>query len=165
MTADNQLTQRPAWKALQNHYKQIEPLHLRNLFADDPQRASRFSMEALGIYLDYSKNRITGETIPLLLELAESSDLQTRIEAMFRGDKINFTEDRAVLHVALRAPQHASMVVNRKNVVPEVHAVLDKMAEFANRVRSGEWKGFTEKPYETWSYRDWQFRSGSHDGL
>jgi len=145
MTADNQLTQRPAWKALQNHYKQIEPLHLRNLFADDPQRASRFSMEALGIYLDYSKNRITGETIPLLLELAESSDLQTRIEAMFRGDKINFTEDRAVLHVALRAPQHASMVVNRKNVVPEVHAVLDKMAEFANRVRSGEWKGFTEK--------------------
>ncbi len=145
MTADNQLTQRPAWKALQNHYKQIEPLHLRNLFADDPQRADRFSMEALGIYLDYSKNRITGETLPLLLDLAESSGLRTRIEAMFRGDKINFTEDRAVLHVALRAPQQASIVVDGKNVVPEVHAVLDKMADFANRVRSGEWKGFTEK--------------------
>ena len=145
MTADNQLTQRPAWKALQNHYKQIEPLHLRNLFADDPQRADRFSMEALGIYLDYSKNRITGETLPLLLDLAESSDLQARIEAMFRGDKINFTEDRAVLHVALRAPQQASIVVDGKNVVPEVHAVLDKMTDFANRVRSGEWKGFTEK--------------------
>jgi len=145
MAANTQLTQRPAWKALQDHSQKVKSLHMRNLFADDPQRAERFSLEALGIYLDYSKNRITGETIPLLLDLAKSSGLQGRIEAMFRGDKINITEQRAVLHVALRAPKDQSILVDGENVVPKVHQVLDKMSAFADRVRSGEWKGYTGK--------------------
>ena len=145
MAANTQLTQRPAWKALQDHSQKVKSLHMRNLFADDPQRAERFSLEALGIYLDYSKNRITGETIPLLLDLAKSSGLQGRIEAMFRGDKINITEQRAVLHVALRAPKNQSILVDGENVVPKVHQVLDKMSAFADRVRSGEWKGHTGK--------------------
>ena len=145
MAANTQLTQRPAWKALQDHSQKVKSLHMRNLFADDPQRAERFSLEALGIYLDYSKNRITGETIPLLLDLAKSSGLQGRIEAMFRGDKINITEQRAVLHVALRAPKDQSILVDGENVVPKVHQVLDKMSAFADRVRSGEWKGHTGK--------------------
>ena len=139
------LTQRPAWKALQDHYHKIKDLHLRSLFAEDPHRAERLSVEGLGIYLDYSKNRITDETLKLLLNLAETSGLRARIEAMFRGEKINITEQRAVLHVALRAPKDASILVDGANVVPEVHAVLDKMADFANRVRSGDWKGYTGK--------------------
>jgi len=139
------LTQRPSWKALQDHYHKIKDLHLRSLFAEDPPRAERLSVEGLGIYLDYSKNRITDETLRLLLNLAETSGIRARIEAMFRGEKINITEQRAVLHVALRAPKDASILVDGANVVPEVHLVLDKMADFANRVRSGEWKGFTGK--------------------
>ena len=138
-------TQRPAWKSLQDHYHKIKDQHLRSLFAEDPHRAERLSIEELGIYLDYSKNRITDETLKLLLNLAETSGLRERIEAMFRGEKINITEQRAVLHVALRAPKDASILVDGANVVPEVHAVLDKMADFANRVRSGEWKGYTGK--------------------
>jgi len=138
-------TQRPAWKSLQDHYHKIKGLHLRSLFAEDPHRAERLSIEELGIYLDYSKNRITDETLKLLLNLAETSGLRERIEAMYRGEKINITEQRAVLHVALRAPKDASILVDGENVVPEVHTVLDKMADFANRVRSGEWKGYTGK--------------------
>ena len=140
------LTQRAAWKALEAHYKKIRRLHLRKLFAKDPQRGDRLTAEAVGIYLDYSKNRITDETVTLLLQLAEESGLRSRIDAMFRGDKINVTEKRAVLHVALRAPQGQSIVVDGEDVVPQVHAVLDKMADFSNRVRSGEWKGHTGKP-------------------
>ena len=139
------LTQRPAWRALEEHYQRARNLHLRALFADDPQRGERFAAEAVGIYLDYSKNRVTGETMRLLLDLAQSSGLRERIDAMFRGDKINTTEQRAVLHVALRAPRDASIIVDGENVVPQVHAVLDKMANFSERVRSGEWKGYTGK--------------------
>jgi glucose-6-phosphate isomerase len=136
---------RPAWKALEDHYKSIRKTHLRNLFADDPKRGERLTVEALGIYLDYSKNRVTDETLKLLLQLAEESGLQARIDAMFRGEKINITEKRAVLHVALRAPRGTSIVVDGENVVPAVHAVLDKMTDFSNRVRSGAWKGHTGK--------------------
>ena len=139
------LTQRAAWKALETHYQQVRNVPLRSLFSDDPGRAARFTVEAAGLFLDYSKNRITDETIKLLLKLADESGLRARIDAMFRGDKINVTEGRAVLHVALRAPRDASIVVDGENVVPQVHAVLDKMAEFSNRVRSGEWKGHTGK--------------------
>jgi glucose-6-phosphate isomerase len=139
------LPKRKAWKALQSHYKKIKELHLRDLFADDPKRGERMTTEAAGLFLDYSKNRVTDETIKLLLDLAEESGLQSRIEAMFRGEKINSTEKRAVLHVALRAPKEASIVVDGENVVPQVHAVLDAMAQFSNRVRSGEWKGHTGK--------------------
>jgi glucose-6-phosphate isomerase len=139
------LTKRKAWKALQTHWKLVRELHLRNLFADDPQRGERMTAEAVGLFLDYSKNRITDETVKLLIELAEESGLQPRIDAMFRGEKINTTEKRAVLHVALRAPKGASIVVDGEDVVPQVHAVLDKMAGFSNRVRSGEWKGQTGK--------------------
>jgi glucose-6-phosphate isomerase len=138
-------TELPSWKALQSHYEKIKTAHLRQLFADDPKRGERMALEAEGLYLDYSKNRITDETIRLLLQLAEESGLRERIDAMFRGDKINITEDRAVLHVALRAPQDAVIKVDGKNVVPEVHAVLDRMANFSNRIRSGEWKGHTGK--------------------
>jgi glucose-6-phosphate isomerase len=139
------LTKRKAWKKLQTHYKKIREVHLRNLFADDPQRGERLTVEAANIFLDYSKNRITDETVKLLLKLAEESELRSRIDAMFRGDKINVTEKRAVLHVALRAPRGSSIVVDGENVVPQVHAVLDKMTDFSNRVRSGEWKGHTGK--------------------
>ena len=140
------LTKRPAWKALTAHYKKVRTVHLRELFADDPRRGERMTAEAVGLYLDYSKNRITDETIKLLLQLAEESGLRARIDAMFRGEKINITENRAVLHVALRAPKGASMIVDGENVVPQVHAVLDKMADFSNRIRSGAWKGHTGKP-------------------
>jgi len=140
------LTQRAAWKALDAHYKKIRKLHLRRLFAEDPQRGERLTAEAVGIYLDYSKNRITDETVVLLLQLAEESGLRSRIDAMFQGEKINVTEKRAVLHVALRAPKGQSIIVDGEDVVPQVHAVLDKMAAFSNRVRSGEWKGHTGKP-------------------
>ena len=139
------LTEREAWKGLAAHYQKVRELHLRKLFADDPKRGERMTAEAVGIYLDYSKNRITDETLKLLLQLAEESGLRERIDAMFRGEKINITENRAVLHVALRAPKGASIVVDGENVVPQVHAVLDKMADFSNRVRSGEWKGHTGK--------------------
>jgi len=142
-------TQRPAWKALRSHYDPVSKLHLRKLFADDPKRGERMAMEAAGLYLDYSKNRVTDETLKLLLQLAEESDLRGRIDAMFRGEKINVTEKRAVLHTALRAPKGASITVDGKNVVPEVHAVLDKMADFSNRVRSGAWKGHTGKRIRT----------------
>src|ERR1700734_341020 len=146
MTAGIQsLTGRPGWKALQSHHQKVRELHLRQLFADDPQRGERFNTEAVGLYLDYSKNRVTDETLKLLFQLAEESGLRTRIDAMFRGDKINITENRAVLHVALRAPKGTSIVVDGEDVVPQVHAVLDKMADFSNRVRSGEWKGHTGK--------------------
>ena len=139
------LTKRKAWKALQAHYKKVRELHLRKLFADDPQRGERMTAEAVGLFLDYSKNRITDETVKLLIELAEESALQSRIDAMFRGEKINTTEKRAVLHVALRAPKGASIIVDGEDVVPQVHAVLDKMTDFSNRVRSGEWEGHTGK--------------------
>jgi len=138
-------TKRSAWSALASHYNKTSKLHLRQLFADDPKRGQRMTIEAVGLYLDYSKNRVTDDTLKLLLQLAEESGLRARIEAMFNGEKINITEKRAVLHVALRAPQDASILVDRKNVVPEVHAVLDKMADFSERVRSGAWKGHTGK--------------------
>jgi glucose-6-phosphate isomerase len=140
------LTERPAWKAFEAHYSKIRQQHLRTLFADDPKRGERMTAEAVGIYFDYSKNRITDETMRLLLQLAEEAGLRFRIAAMFRGEKINVTEQRAVLHVALRAPQGASILTDGENVVPQVHAILDKMAEFSRRVRNGEWKGHTGKP-------------------
>jgi glucose-6-phosphate isomerase len=143
--AKRSTNKRAAWSALASHYKMLSTLHLRELFAQDPKRGERMTVEAVGLYLDYSKNRITDETLTLLLQLAEASDLRKRIDAMFRGEKINITEKRAVLHVALRAPRDASIVVDGKNVVPEVHAVLDKMADFSERVRSGVWKGHTGK--------------------
>jgi glucose-6-phosphate isomerase len=139
------VTEQPAWKDLLAHYRKIRRLHLRKLFADDPGRGDRLALDALGLYLDYSKNRITDETLKLLFQLAEERGLRARIDAMFQGEKINVTENRAVLHVALRAPRGASIVVDGENVVPKVHAVLDKMAEFSNRVRTGEWQGHTGK--------------------
>ncbi|MGA9798787.1 MAG: glucose-6-phosphate isomerase [Terriglobales bacterium] len=144
-TAVIPLSQRPAWKALQRHYDGMKNVHLRQLFAENPQRAERFALEAVGLFLDYSKNRITEETVGLLLDLANQSGLRERIDAMFRGDKINVTEKRAVLHVALRAPKGESILVDGTNVVPEVHAVLDRMAAFANQVRSGKWLGHNGK--------------------
>jgi glucose-6-phosphate isomerase len=145
MTGMLPLTARQSWKALQAHHEKVRSLHLRTLFADDATRGERLTAEAVGIYLDYSKNRVTDETLTLLRRLAEESGLRERIDAMFRGDKINRTEDRAVLHVALRAPRDTSIMVDGKNVMPEVHAVLDAMADFSNRVRSGAWKGHTGK--------------------
>jgi glucose-6-phosphate isomerase len=139
------LPRRQAWKALQSHYKNAREMHLRTLFAEDPERGTRMTVEAAGLFLDYSKNRITDDTIRLLIQLAEESGLQERIDAMFRGEKINVTENRAVLHVALRAPREASILVDGENIMPKVHAVLDQMADFSNRVRSGEWKGHTGK--------------------
>src|SRR5437763_5190641 len=139
------LTERPAWKNLERHFQDVRPLHLRQLFAADSERGKRMTAEAAGIYLDYSKNRITDETIKLLVQLAEESGLRQRIDAMFRGDKINSTENRAVLHVALRAPHGTSIVVDGHDVVADVHSVLEKMADFCNRVRSGAWKGHTGK--------------------
>jgi glucose-6-phosphate isomerase len=139
------LTKRRAWRELQAHYEKTRGLHLRELFAKDSRRGERMTAEGAGLFLDYSKNRITDETIKLLVQLAEESALKAQIEAMFLGDKINFTEHRAVLHVALRAPKGASIIVDSENVVPQVHAVLDKMSEFSDRVRSGEWKGQTGK--------------------
>ena len=135
----------PAWKALESHYKKVRRLHLRKLFADDPARGERMTASASGIELDYSKNRITGETLDLLFQLARDADLARRIQAMFSGSKINITENRAVLHTALRAPAGASVIVDGRNVVPQVHAVLDRMAEFCGQVRSGAWKGHTGK--------------------
>jgi glucose-6-phosphate isomerase len=145
MTEKKSITQRPAWQALAAHYQTIKDAHLRTLFADDAARGERMTLEAAGLYLDYSKNRVTDETLHLLVNLARESGLRERIDAMFRGDKINVTEQRAVLHVALRAPRDEKIFVDGQNVVPEVHAVLDKMSDFSDRVRGGEWKGFTGK--------------------
>ena len=139
------LTQRPAWKSLGAHHKKIAKLHLRELFAADKKRGEKLTTEAAGLFLDYSKNRVTAETLKLLQQLAKESGLRGRMDAMFRGDKINITENRAVLHIALRAPRNAKIFVDGKNVVPDVHAVLDKLSAFAKRVRSGAWKGFTGK--------------------
>ena len=140
------LTGSTAWKALHAHYERVGGEHLRDLFASDPGRGERLTAEGAGLFLDYSKNRITDETVKLLVQLARESGLQSRIDAMFRGDKINTTERRAVLHVALRSPRGSSIVVDGKNVAPDVHAVLDRMSSFADRVRSGKWKGHTGKP-------------------
>jgi glucose-6-phosphate isomerase len=139
------LCERPAWKALRQHYAKIQNAHLRQLFAEDPQRAEHFAFEAVGLYFDYSKNRIADETVGLLLELANQCGLRERIDAMFHGEKINLTEKRAVLHVALRATKDESIMVDGRNVVPEVHAVLDQMTAFANQVRDGQWRGHTGK--------------------
>ena len=139
------LTTLKAWKALSSHYEEISKLHLRDLFANDPARGERMTAEDVGLFLDYSKNRITDETMSLLVALANESGLRSRIDAMFRGDKINITENRAVLHVALRAPKEASIVFDGENVVPRVHAVLARMADFSNRVRNGQWTGHTGK--------------------
>ena len=139
------LTSRPAWKALATHFASVKDVELKQLFADDPRRGERLTAEAAGVYLDYSKNRVTDATIALLLQLAAESGLRARIDAMFRGDRINVSENRAVLHVALRAPRGESIVLDGRNVVADVHAVLDRMAEFADRVRSGAWKGHTGK--------------------
>jgi glucose-6-phosphate isomerase len=145
MTYTSSLIERPAWAALQAHYKRIAPLHLRKLFADDPKRGDRLVLEAAGIYLDYSKNRVTDETLSLLVQLADESGLRERIDAMFGGQHINVSENRAVLHTALRAPKGTSVLADGENVVPQVHAVLDKMSDFADRVRGGAWKGHTGK--------------------
>src|SRR5260370_16439242 len=147
MTAaiEQSAVKRQSWKALESHYQNVSKLHLRELFDEDPDRGERMSAEAVGLYLDYSKNRITDETLKLLFRLPEQTALRSRLDAMFRGEKINLTENRAVLHTALRAPRGASIVVDGENVVPRVYAVLDRMADFANRVRSGEWKGHTGK--------------------
>jgi glucose-6-phosphate isomerase len=139
------LTKRKTWQALEAHSEKMRQTHLRSLFAEDPQRGERMTVEAAGLFLDYSKNRITSETLRLLIELAEGSGLKQRIEAMFGGEKINITERRAVLHVALRAPKGASILVDGENVVPQVHEVLDRMTEFSNRIRSGAWKGYSGK--------------------
>src|SRR6266403_375654 len=135
----------PVWKALAEDRKKIEKLHLRDLFANDSARGKKLTAEGAGLFLDYSKNRVTETTLNLLQQLAEGCDLRGRIDAMFRGDKINITEKRAVLHTALRAPKNATILVDGKNVVPAVHEVLDKMATFSNRIRSGEWVGHTGK--------------------
>ena len=147
MTDHHSITHRAAWQALSAHYQQIKNVDLKTLFAQDAQRGERFTAEAAGLYLDYSKHRITAETLRLLLNLAEESKLRERIEAMFRGDKINLTENRAVLHVALRAPRDQHIFVDGQDVVPEVHAVLDKMTDFAKRVRGGEWQGYTRQSH------------------
>ena len=139
------LRTKPAWKTLDEHYQSIRNVHLRQLFSDDPKRGERFVVEAAGLYLDYSKNRVTDETVRLLIRLAEECDLRRQIAAMFRGEKINVTENRAVLHVALRAPREESIVVDGKNVIAEVHEVLDRMSSFADRVRTGRWLGYTGK--------------------
>src|SRR5262245_26264674 len=145
MPASDPLTQRPEWRALGDHAQKMRDVHLRTLFAEDSARGQRLTAEAVGLYLDYSKQRVTDETLRLLRRLAEAVGLRARIDAMFGGEKINVTEQRAVLHVALRAPKGQRILVDGKDVVPEVHAVLDRMADFSNRVRSGAWKGFTGK--------------------
>ena len=139
------LIETQAWRALLGHHAQLKDVHIRELFRSDPKRADRFSAEGAGLFLDYSKNRVTDQILRLLLRLAEERGLVARREAMFRGDRINATEQRSVLHVALRAPRGARVVVDGKDVVPEVHAVLDRMADFSERVRSGAWTGHTGK--------------------
>src|SRR5215469_11669627 len=146
MTEVPPLRERKAWQALKSHHTDIGELHVRELFAADPRRGERLTAEAVGIYLDYSKNRITDETMRLLVELAEESGVPQRRDAMFAGEHINVSENRAVLHVALRMPETASLVVDGTDVVAEVHEVLRRMQAFAQKVRSGEWKGYTGKP-------------------
>ena len=145
-TGSAPLKARPAWAALEAHYERVRDVHLRSLFEDDPRRGERLTAEAAGVFLDYSKNRVTDETLDLLLRLAEESGLRARIDAMFGGERINLTENRAVLHVALRAPRGTSIMLDGENVVPQVHEVLEKMSGFADRVRSGAWTGHTGKP-------------------
>src|SRR4051794_26399096 len=144
-TPSTHLEQQPAYRALHAHHREIADAHLRDLFAADPGRGTRLTAEAAGIFLDYSKHRVTDETLRLLVQLADECGLRDRTAAMFRGEKINVTENRAVLHVALRSPKDATIMVDGENVVPLVHAVLDKMAAFADRVRSGAWTGHTGK--------------------
>src|SRR3974390_1538006 len=139
------VTERTAWIALSTHHKDVAKLHLRKLFSDDPGRSDRFALAAVGIYLDYSKNRITDQTIKLLLQLSEQSQLRERIDAMFRGEKINVSERRAVLHIALRAPRHTSIIVDGENVIPKVHEVLSRMSAVAARLRTRAWRGHTGK--------------------
>ena len=148
LQTSGRLIDRPAWKALEGHYESVRGVHLRELFSRDPGRGDRLNAEAAGIYLDYSKNRITDETLTLLVRLAEEVGLRARIEAMFRGDRINVSENRPALHVALRAPKGSAVMVDGENVVPAVHAVLDRMADFSSRVRSGAWNGHTGKPIQ-----------------
>jgi glucose-6-phosphate isomerase len=143
------LTALPAWQALATHADQVRDVHLRSLFDNDPSRGERFAVEAAGLYLDYSKNRITAETVRLLVALAGACGLRERIDAMFRGERINTTEDRAVLHVALRAPRGESIVLDGDDVVPHVHEVLDRMAAFADQVRDGRWRGHTGRRVRT----------------
>jgi hypothetical protein len=143
VTTAGTVTGQPAWKALEAHHRDVRAVDLRELFARDPGRGERMAAEAAGVYLDYSKNRVTGDTLALLVRLAVESGLRARIDAMFGGEKINVSEQRAVLHVALRAPRGASILVDGKNVVPDVHSVLDRMTDFAHRVRGGSWKGAT----------------------
>src|SRR5947209_7270604 len=145
-TSSPPLRRRAAWSALEEHFSEIGATHLRDLFAADPGRGERLAVEAAGIYMDYSKNRVTDRTLQLLIDLANECDLRGRIEAMFRGEHINETEDRAVLHIALRAPQDASILVDGQDVIPDVHEVLDRMAAFSKKVRSGEWLGHTHRP-------------------
>src|ERR1700744_3206814 len=145
-TATKTVTELPAWKALSAHSQKIDRLHLREFFAQDPKRGERLTVEAAGLYLDYSKNRITDETLALLLQLAEQSGLRARIGGMFGRENINVSEKRAVLHVALRAPKGQSILVDGEDVLPQVHSVLDRMADFSNRVRGGVWRGHTGKP-------------------
>ena len=160
------LTQLPAWKALEEHAATLKSAHLRQLFAEDPQRATRFSLEAEGLFLDYSKNRITSVTVALLLELAEQSGLREHIDGMFRGNKINPTENRRVLHVALRMPKTQRLVVDGVDVVAEVHAVLDKMSDFAIAGAERRVEGFHgEARSQHREYRNRRLRSGSGDGL
>ena len=144
-TTSKAANDQPAWKELEAHAKDIKARHLKGLFESDPKRGERMTAEAAGLFLDYSKNLITDETTGLLIRLANECGLKERIAAMFGGEKINITENRAVLHVALRAPRNATILVDGRNVVPEVHAVLDKMAGFSERIRGGQWKGFTGK--------------------
>src|SRR6266404_2441728 len=139
------LTKRNAWTTLATHFKEVRELHLRDLFAQDPKRGEGLTLKAAGLYLDYSKNRVTEETLKLLFQLATESGLKERIASMFKGEKINVTEKRAVLHAALRAPKEATILFEGKNVVPEVHEVLERMADFSNRVRNGTWTGHTGK--------------------
>src|ERR1700722_17092930 len=145
ISAGQPLRARPAWSALERHHDEIRDVHLRQLFADDPDRGERLTAQAAGLYLDYSKNRVTDETLGLLLALAEQSGLAERIEAMFRGDRINVSENRSGLHVALRMPNGTSLVVDGVDVVANVHEVLDRMSAFCDRVRSGDWTGHTGK--------------------
>ena len=146
---DPRLTETTAWQALSAHHARVKDVHLRRLFADEPARGKRLCAQGAGLYLDYSKNRITDETVRLLVQLAEERGVAPRRDAMFRGEKINPTEQRAVLHVALRAPRDVSIEVDGHNVVPDVHAVLDRMADFATRVRSGAWLGHSGKRIRT----------------
>src|SRR5690348_9824673 len=143
------LTELPEWRALEAHAGDMRSVHLRSLFAEDPSRGAQFVVEAAGVYVDYSKHRVTSETLQRLFALANARRLRERIAAMFRGECINVTENRPVLHTALRAPRSASITVDGHNVVPDVHAVLDRMAAFSNRIRSGEWTGFTGKRIRT----------------